>query len=308
MRGVRRNTIGKRTRGVCYYNHGTKHLARLLVSLRSLRRHHTGPVQILDTGESGGIVQRIATRLEADVTTIPHEALRRHSCYVAKAGLWRHSPFWTTLLLDADTLVAGSIEPLFNLLEGPESGNILVTRFSNWITTGDIMRGRIERWRGIWCPSVSRESLKSIKADELVEASLAEPHGAINTGVVGWCHEATGILRDWERLTRTGWKLPITDELALQLLLRRYRHTMVDDRYNCSPIYGQNRQRAVIWHQHGSKHVERADGRGREGHAIWWPEFCAAWRSNLAGLRSWAPAGDDALTHALATYSTALPS
>ncbi len=303
MKQVRKTSLRERSRGICYYNHGTKHLARLLVSLYSLRRHYSGPVTVLDTGESGGLVERIAGArgLGADVQTIPHEALRRNSCYVAKAGLWRHSPYSTTVLLDADTVVARDPAGLFCLVEASDSGGVVVTRFSDWVTTGSIVRGRIERWRGVRCPADNRGMLKSLSADELVEASLEAPHAAINTGVICWAQEARGFLRDWERLTRAGWRCPLTDELAAQNLIRRYRHTLVDDRYNCSPIYGVNKSRAVIWHAHGSKHCQRADERGQEGHKIWWPVFAEVWRVNLAGVQQWAPAGDGALAHCLAS-------
>lgn len=301
MKQVRKTSLAGRSRGFCYFNHGTKHLARLLVSLASLRRHYGGPVAVLDTGESGGLVERIAGArgLGAELVRIPFEALRRNSCYVAKAGLWRHSPYATTVLLDADTVVARDPAGLFGLVEASESGGVVVTRFSDWVTTGPIVRGRIERWRGVRCPADNRGLLKSISADELVAASLDAPHAAINTGVVGFCREARGFLRDWERLTRAGWRCPLTDEISCQLLLRKYRHTLVGDEFNCSPLFGKRKSQAVIWHAHGHKEFRE------EALPIWWPVIKECWDQNVGGYREWARETDERLATFLDTAKAA---
>lgn len=285
----------KFTTGVCYFNHGRKHLARLLFSLWSLRKYYHGSVTILDTGTSGGVVEKIAAdeRLAVEVETIPFKSLAKNSCYVAKAGLWERCPYGITILLDADTLPVKSPEPLFEICEAGDGG-IVFTRFADWITTGDIMRSRIERWRGVVCKSNDERFYRGINAAELVEASLDAPHAAINTGVVAF-DARSGFLRDWKRLTEEGWRCPFTDELAAQLLIRKHNHTLVDDRWNCSPIYGRNQDKAAIWHAHGSKHLKREDGRGEKGHAIWWPVVEEAWRENVGRLREWAPADDTAL-------------
>ncbi len=293
MIGVNRKR--NRTRGVCYFNHGTKHLARFVFSLHSLRKHYSGPVTLLDTGTSGGVVEKIASdrRLTFDIERVPIQQLNRNTAYVAKAGLWEFTPYSTTILLDADTLPVADPSPLFERCEVRESGGVLFTRFADWVTTGTIVSQRIERWRGVMVKSDDRKFLKAVDATALVEASLADPHPAINTGVVAF-EAGAGFLRDWKRLTEEGRHLPFTDELAAQLLLRRYAHAIVDDRWNCSPIYGKAK-RAAIWHAHGSKHLTRADGRGKEGHPIWMPVVEECWRRNLGRLREWAPAGDGAL-------------
>lgn len=286
-----------RTHGILYYNHGQKCLARLVVSCYTLRQHYGGPVTVLDTGESGGLLDRIAAdeRLGLEVRRVPFEVLRRHSCYVAKAGLWEHSPYGTTILLDSDTVVARDPAGLWGAVEAPGSGGVVVTQFSDWVTTGQMIRGRIEKWRGVVVPGQHGNEHDQIRADELVERCLAWSWPALNTGLIGWSQEGLGFLRDWKRLTRAGWRCPFTDELAAQLLARRYRHTVLGDEWNCSPIYGQNRHKAVIWHLHGSKHVAREGGRGQQGHAIWWPAFLACWRENVGHVRDWAPAGDEHL-------------
>lgn len=288
--------MSKDEQGILFFNHGARHCARLAVSLYSLRQNWQGQAVILDTGASGGIVEKIAAdrRLAVEVVRIPFVQRPRNSCYVTKAGLWRYSPFReVSLLVDSDTLFAKSPQALLDIAADEKNANIVVTRFSSWISTGELVSGRIERWKGV--------KASGIDVAKLVEDSLGVPHPAINTGVISWKGTDTQVLRDWERLTAAGWKCPFTDELSAQLLLRKHPHTLLSDRFNCSPIYGQEKEKAVIWHLHGSKHCLRADGRGERGHPIWWPVFQEAWREDIGGIKSWAQAsGDDGLTWNLA--------
>jgi hypothetical protein len=129
----------------------------------------------------------------------------------------------------------------------------------------------------------------------MVAASLEEPHAAVNTGVMAWRRGAE-FLGPWESVTQAGWRCSFVDELAVQILLREYDHTLVADRFNCSPIYGRGQAAAVVWHMHGNKHCERAPGgRGSQGHKLWWPIYSAAVAQSVAGVAGvgeWSPAGD----------------
>lgn len=269
--------------GVLYFNHGTKHLARLVVSIYSLRQHYGGPVTILDTGESGGIIAKIkaSTELAADVKRIKIVKRERHTAYVAKAGLWRQSPYDCSLLLDADTLILRPIDQLKAIICDPKNAGFVVTRFSDWVTTGRIISGRLRQWREVKAAGVD-------VADAL-KRSLTEPHAAINTGVVGWRSDAEETLLAWESLAAAGWQCSFTDELAAQLLIRLFPHTLVADYYNHSVLYGRQPDKAVVLHMHGNKHL-RAEVGGR-----WLDLYEICMRQNLAGIANWSPAGDPAL-------------
>jgi hypothetical protein len=280
--------------GVLLFNHATKHCARLVVALLSLRRHYTGPATILDTGHSDGIIEKIAAdkRLAVEVERIPFKALRRHSCYVAKSGLWRHSPYEVTLFLDADTLVVKPIDGLLGIVADQKNPGWVVTRFSDWVTTGEIVSSRIKQWVNVEC--------EGINVRRLIRLSLESPLPAVNTGIVGWRADCEALER-WERLTQAGWKCSFCDELAAQILLRQERHTLVASKFNSSPLYCRGDD-AVIHHAHGSKHLARPDGRGSQADAIWAPLFCEAFAGNVGGIREWAPAGDDTLAHNLGRF------
>lgn len=274
-------------KGVVYFNLGMKCLARLVVSLHSLREHYDGPVTILNGGGDNGLVNRIAldSRLRANVKEIEVAPLRRNTAYVAKSSLWRHSPYRLSLLLDSDTLVSGSPLPLFYFAD--EHG-FVATRFSNWLTTTPIISNRLIRWGAIRCDGID--------VGRLVNESLDAPHIAINTGVVAFRKDSP-FLENWERLTRAGHKLPFTDELAAQILLRHSEHAIVTEQYNASPIYARcPMEERIIHHFHGGKHVTFAGGeRGQQGYAIWWPKFQECVSGNVGGVCDWAPAGDERL-------------
>jgi hypothetical protein len=283
--------------GVLYFNHGRPHLARLVTSLWSLRKHYQGRVAVADTGHSGGVIERIEadSRLNVEIVKVAFLARPKNSCYCMKASLWRDSPFGSTLFLDSDTLPVRDPAPLIGIICAAGNPGFVVTRFSNWLTSGDIYRGRLEKWRGVRIGNNSGEYEKSIDVESLVDKNVNEPHPAINTGVMGWRDDARTTLKLWERVTRAGWKAPFTDEYAAQLLLRKVPHTLVADRYNCSPIYGSEKAQAIIWHFHGSKHCLRDGGRGEHGHPLWFPVFREAWDADVAGITKWAPADDRAL-------------
>jgi hypothetical protein len=279
------------TRGICYFNHGTKCLVRLAVSLFSLRKVYSGPVAVLDAGESDGIAERIArderlagvggTLLKA----VPIYQQPKHSAVCAKPTLWRHSPFDVSLLLDSDTAVAGDPSLLLDLAEDPSGPGILFTRFSNWTTHREEVAWRLRRWRGVRCDRVNVAGLLR-KATEC-------PRPALNAGVVAWRRDAA-MLPMWEQLTKAGWRCSLPEELAAQLLAAVYPYVLVDDRYNCSPIHGQNREKVCIWHFHGNRQCQP------EALPIWWPLYQECLELNIGGIREWTPAGDKRLAEHLA--------
>ncbi|MCZ2342185.1 MAG: hypothetical protein LC104_10380 [Bacteroidales bacterium] len=107
-----------------------------------------------------------------------------------------------------------------------------------------------------------------------------EPHPAINSGVFAW-RKGAPILEDWARLTRFGHRLFIPDEIALQIVLPDYPHTILDQRFNCSPKFGIDQDDVRIWHFHGDRHWKPGPGRER-----WLPEFHNCWNADYAGMQS----------------------
>jgi len=276
--------------GVVYFNHGTKHCARLVVSLSTLRRTgYHGPVAILDTGHESatGILSQIVAEFKVRTVRVPLQQHRRHSAYVTKSTLWRHSPFRVSLFLDADTIVLRDPTAMLDWATDPAGPGIVVPRFGRWDTHHKIIKHRLSQWAKI---KASKTNVQS-----LLRRALDHPWPAVNTGVVAWRKDAK-ILPVWEDLCKCGWRASFTDELAMQLLMTTFDHVLVADRYNWTPIYGQAPlDEVAVVHCHGQKHCRR-----KEMADLWLPEFWRAITDDTAGIKDWAPAGDKRLAVYLA--------
>jgi hypothetical protein len=273
----------KLSRCVIYFLCGRwrQYLGPLVVSLHSLRKWWDGPVCVMAgndilmvserTEPKGPIGSPEFFRRDCEVAylSVPLAPVRRHAAYVTKSSLWRQSPFDQTVLLDADTIVTGPIDELFD-------SPLTLTKFAHWITTGRIVGGRIAQWerRGIHVETAQR--LRS------------EPQPAINTGVVGWNRtRATPILEAWEALSREGWACSFTDELAMQILAaeRPDELRLVDDRFNCSASFGQAVDDVRVLHFHGRRMIP---GRGKpDCAALYRPHLLAALEANAGWIADW---------------------
>lgn len=260
------------SRGVVYLLTGAKHACRLVVSINSLRRFYRGPVMLMTPSPSRVIEQAIAFDSDLDVhlCEIPRVSKRRNSTYLCKTTLWRHSPFDRTLLVDADTLfVADPFDDIW-----PNEDEVVLTRFSNWVSNRRPIEKRLRRWQSI--------------VPELHAAAIAEPWPAVNTGVISWHKSARSFLEQWESITARRRSF-ICDELVAQLLYPSVKHRVLDDRFNFSPVYGHADGDVRIWHFHGSKHLRRRSD------VVWVPEFVFCATQDVGGLKSWGPAGDATL-------------
>jgi len=273
-------------RRVYYLLTGAGHGPRLVVSLWTLRKHFDGPVVVYTTlPESHLIGAQCArdSRLQVEHRTLPHPRVRRNASYLAKVMLTRTAPDSGGLFLDADTLVVGDINPLFAALaEAP----FVATRFADWSSSRGIVRRRLGRWREL----ADRHANPVLFTQWLDEA--IRPHPAINTGVFAWRREAE-VLQPWEEWTQFGHRQFICDEVALQILLPRFPHQLLDQRFNCSPVHGPEETDVRVWHFHGDKHLRRNQGR-----ELWLPVFRECLRENPAGLADWATLIEPALATA----------
>ena len=159
-------------------------------------------------------------------------------------------------------------------------GEFRLTKFGNWTTKTKRVAGRIAKWRDV--------------DPDMVDGLLSTELPAINTGVLafgsGWKSQEFGM--DWEITTDMNPSF-IADEIAAQIIFLKHHHQVLDDRWNCSPVYGQNKDVAIIWHFHGKKHLRE------EAKPIWLPRFQEACDLNLASIKDWLPAGDKTLAEYL---------
>ena len=259
-------------RGVVYLCIGRKHLALLAVSVRSLLKHWPGPVAFFADKEALPFCDKILD-VAGHGRLLPIEP--QHRAYAVKPAIPALSPFSETIQVDADTIWAGSPVGLFDMLT-PQL--FIVTSFGGWHSQGPRMQGRIEGW---WD-----------KDRERVQAATAKPWPAINTGVVAYGSESPVAREAWLAETLRYSRVFMADETAAQLILPDYAERpdlmrVVGDSWNCSPRFGAEKDRAVVWHFHGHNKL----GRLEEYRRLWEPEWQAAWKEDWAGIRSWARQG-----------------
>jgi len=270
-------------RGVMYLLTGARHAVRLAVSLWSLRQHYNGPVTLYTTlPASHAIGKRLAADCRLRLEHRPAEQVSRtkNATFLTKLALLPGSPYETTLFLDADTLITDDVAPLF---VAAEEVGFAATQFADWVTSGPKMRHRISAWR-----LVQQDLFSPADFARLLDEAMAK-HPAINSGVVAFS-SGTPLLSAWQRLTEAGQGTFICDEIALQILLRRFSHCLLDCRFNYSPLYAPEVPRVHVWHFHGDKHLQAGRARNR-----WLPVFEECLQVNVGDIRAWLPAGDEAL-------------
>ena len=257
------------TQGVIYYNVGKSCTVRLLVSIYSLMKHYNGPITILSDGEESHLYcERIAKHVGIDFKKVTFNIKQQHNYpYLAKTRINEVTPYDYSVFLDADTLVTGRIDELFN------SYPFTITRMAEWETKGPLMSKRIKSWR----PYASR----------LVRPALRYGK-AVNTGVYAFEKNAP-IFNEWFTLTSKNSTSFIPDEIACQLLITKYEHLMLDCRFNYSCKFGPPIDDIRIIHYHGRKHCRV----GLPFNADKWINvYNEVMAKNIADITSWQPAGD----------------
>ncbi len=261
-------------RGVVYLFVGAVGYAeRIAVSLYTLRRHWDGPILLMLDEKTEETGRQIADdlRIVADCIFVKPYTGCRHSNFVTKAMVTEWTPYDHTILLDGDTTVHGCLDELFD-------ADLSITQFANWQSQGNIISGRLRKWEG-----------RSPEINELLRRQLSHSWPAINTGVVGFRKDCSQA-RAWRELTIAGAGTHWTDELAMQLLtgaMAPDQYVLLDDSWNCSPIYGLHKDKAKVWHYHGRKHLRKEQGR-----RLWEPIFREALKADIGGMQEWAGRGD----------------
>lgn len=255
------------SKGVAYFLVGSKRSAVALVSFFALRKFYQGPVCVFTSSDFDFDIQaKIITsdkRLNLDLIHIPLVKVPKHAVHTTKTTLHRFTPFEKTVFFDADTIPLKPFDELF-----PIANELVLTQFSDWLASGRKIAKRLNWWVDI-CP-------------DLVEKALAGRGLAVNTGVYGFT-KSTDMLEPWHELCVKGCHTFIPDEISAQLLCPHYPVQILDDRWNCSPVYGVNTKEVCLWHCHGSKHLRPATG------SLWTSLLKECWDENMGRVREWLP-------------------
>lgn len=232
------------SQGIIYYNRGSKCLVRLSVSITSLRDHYVGPATLMYEDPLPEWVFRLCREKNIDVKNIPPSP----TPLLRKTELWRFTPYTKTVYLDTDTVICKDPSPLF---EAIDPHGYFVTTYADWHTRGNRIKGRIGQW-------------EPIVGKELVEKAVAFGP-AVNTGVFGF-HTIEGkpLLEFLQKTTTEAYTHPdynngkinamVLDEIAGQLAVAIFPHTLVGEEWNRSVNNGVTNDPSIV-HYHGGKHV-----------------------------------------------------
>lgn len=265
-------------RGVVYYNCGTGCAVRLVVSIFSLRAVYDGSITIISDGdESHTLVRQISRAFNICHIEINGSGVEPGHNYplLSKTRVHRFSPYDRTVFLDADTVVIGCIDDLFDMLNYHD---VVVTHFCDWFTSKNPVAERIKEWNSIY--------------PELIQSALSFGP-AINTGVFAFnCSEqATLMLDTWASMVLPGRKLFICDEICLQLIIPMFDCGVASGVFNTSCKFGRLTPDTRVIHFHGKKHCRCERPLPFFGD-VWVGLFDEVFRRDVASISAWCPAGD----------------
>lgn len=264
---------------VVYLMSGPAHMHYLVPSLVTLRDHWRGDVTVYAFEESFEIASEIAKdkRLDIQVELVPKPfRFRRgkNEQFINKIQLLQNVKADSVLYLDADITIQGDITPLHRRAK---LSGFVATQFNRWVSTGRIIRNRLERLVG--AEKVNQDALRQV---------LENPYPSLNGGVVA-CVPSSPVLPLWLDWSLATQHVFICDEAVLHVLqayVPQNQFSVVEGgRYNCSHKYAQDIENPVIYHFHGDSNVRPK--KSPNAYAYWWPLYQNCIEQNYGNIQSW---------------------
>ncbi len=284
-------------RSVNYLMSGPAHLPYLAVSLHTLRRWYAGKVVVHAYPESITAVRCLCSdaRLNAEAKPWVPTYTGKNGQFFNKIQLMQTlDPAEVAMYLDADTIVVGSLE---NLFEWCEHGRreFVATQFCGWLATQPIIERRLHRL-------LEKSNNLPLEMSVAIRASLKDEIPALPSvnGGVFVCRPNSLILRQWQDWTDLVLDTFIADETVLHAVaadyfkIREYGiyqfSVAIGGMWNCSPKYqprtlADNQVR--IWHGHGDCFTR--EDKSPKGTALWWPEYQECLDKNIGNIMEWLP-------------------
>lgn len=251
------------SRGVIFYNKGTKCIVRLILCINSLRRHYQGPITVFIEGnQPEHLTDDLAKQFGVDFI---YDENPKSATLVRKIEISQKSPYDATLFIDADMLVLGDIS---EFLDAAPRYDLVASHFTDWKSDGGTIVRRIKRF-------------EPLKPDYIQKAINFGP--AINTGIYAFPKNSPIWKEWWETATWGEEKgIYIPDEVAVQVIAPQYKVHVLPSKYNVSVVYGNHISDKRVIHFHGRKHCKEFPLC-----EIWIREFNEALRSNLCHIRDY---------------------
>lgn len=236
------------TRGVIMFNRGDKIVVRAIVALYTLRKYWNGPVTFYVEKPYPSEFDEVLKYFKCDI--VHNEERQDYRTLVRKNSLFEIAPYDKNLWLDADVVVAGPIDDMFNYLD-EHNVDFCIPHFCGWKSNGHAISRRIKRFNGI--------------AEEKYMKKALEENPAINTGILSFkqSDKWKEFVRYWTDLAHKGSlkRIFIPDEVACQILYPSMgewglKYFIGPTDFNVSPLHdhGQSKN-PKVYHFHGDKHI-----------------------------------------------------
>lgn len=219
-------------RGVIYAVYGDTHLARVCVSIASLREHYKGEITLFYKLSESKQMKDFVKKFK--ISTKP---LKTDDPNLAKIEAMRKSKHQYNIYIDADTLIVKSIDPIFIRIK--EFG-IAIPNFMDFKPDDDFITDRMKVFREL---------------EDLYKDAMEHPI-SVTAGVFGFT-KGHAILEPLEEFTKVAIerKSRHACDVSLMLLCPQFDH-FVMSAVNCmSSKYNNEGLLPRIIHYHGSRHV-----------------------------------------------------
>lgn len=262
------------TRGIIMFNRGDKCVVRAIVAMNSIRKFWDGPATFYVETPYPKEFDEACKFFNFDV--IHNDEKHELKTLVRKTDMFGNPPYDRTLWLDADMVVVGKLDEMFDMLD---DADCVIPHFCGWHSDGKIISKRINRFEKI--------------ADEKYFKKSLEHNPAVNTGILSFkkSDKWKKFVEYWVDLADKGSKknIFIADEVAFQILYPSadewgIKVKIAPTDFNVSVLHdhGNSKDKRVI-HFHGQKHVldvEMCD--------IWKKEFADLMEKNVANINYFA--------------------
>jgi len=271
------------TKGVIMFNRGDKIVVRAIVALYSIRKHYDGPITFYVEDPYPHEFDEVLKYFKCDI--VHNETRHDFKTLVRKNSLFENPPYDRTLWIDADVIVVGKIDEMFNYLDEKDV-DFCIPCFAGWRSTGNHITKRIKRFEGI-------------AEDKYLQEALKE-HPAVNTGILSFkkSEKWSEFVRYWTNLAQKGSEhhVFIPDETAAQILYPSMsewglKYFIAPTDFNVSVLHDHGQSKDPrIYHFHGDKNVLDVPTCD-----FWKKEFKEMCDSNIANINAFLKYADKRL-------------
>lgn len=258
--------------GVVYQLTGSRLAVHCAVSLWTLRQHYRGPATIFASEDCLPIATWLASdnRLNVDIqeTELLNDCHREN--FIAKTWTYLESPYDHSVYLDADTVVMGKLDELFQY-------DFAVCQIADYTIR-----------KNVRCARQYLRYLEHYKKlgpiyTAMRQRAVAEDVPVLNNGMLAFA-KSHPVLWEMHHIAMAGRHYQLLgDNLALQIMLPHHKDiTILDDKWNRCIAYSSDLETARVVHFHGQRWRTR-----RSSRKLWYQYLMNTIQHNVGDIQRW---------------------